>query len=46
VHVLPFALVAPGLSGPLLLLHYITHDLNNATVALRSACRGCWTRRR
>jgi ATP-binding cassette subfamily B protein len=31
--VLPFALVAPGLSAPLLLLHYITHDLNHATGA-------------
>ena len=31
--VLPFVLVAPGLSAPLLLLHYITHDLNNATGA-------------
>ncbi|RYF39857.1 MAG: ABC transporter ATP-binding protein, partial [Comamonadaceae bacterium] len=33
VDVLPFALVAPGLSAPLLLLHYITHDLNAATSA-------------
>ncbi|MDF3836084.1 ABC transporter ATP-binding protein [Cupriavidus basilensis] len=33
VDVLPFALVAPGLSAPLLLLHYITHDLNHATGA-------------
>ena len=33
VDVLPFVLVAPGLSAPLLLLHYITHDLNNATGA-------------
>lgn len=33
VEVLPFVLVAPGLSAPLLLLHYITHDLNNATGA-------------
>lgn len=33
--VLPFALVAPGLCGPLLLLHYITHDLNHATGAAR-----------
>jgi ATP-binding cassette subfamily B protein len=30
---LPFALVAPGLSAPLLLLHYLTHDLNAATGA-------------
>ena len=33
--VLPFALVTPGLCGPLLLLHYITHDLNNAVGAAR-----------
>ncbi|MFM2089467.1 MAG: hypothetical protein RLZZ237_4336 [Pseudomonadota bacterium] len=33
VDVLPFALVAPGISAPLLLLHYLTHDLNNATAA-------------
>ncbi|WP_066270933.1 ABC transporter ATP-binding protein [Hydrogenophaga palleronii] len=33
VDVVPFALVAPGISGPLLLLHYITHDLNNAVGA-------------
>lgn len=33
VDVLPFALVTPGISAPLLLLHYITHDLNNATGA-------------
>ncbi len=31
--VLPFALVTPGLCAPLLLLHYITHDLNQATGA-------------
>ena len=31
--VLPFALVTPGLCGPLLLLHYVTHDLNHATGA-------------
>ncbi|WP_175653226.1 ABC transporter ATP-binding protein [Pseudomonas sp. Marseille-P9899] len=31
--VLPFALVAPGLCAPLLLLHYITHDLNHAVGA-------------
>ena len=31
--VLPFALVTPGLCGPLLLLHYITHDLNHAVGA-------------
>lgn len=30
---LPFALVAPGMSAPLLLLHYLTHDLNAATGA-------------
>ncbi|AUY32013.1 ABC transporter ATP-binding protein [Pseudomonas sp. PONIH3] len=33
VQVLPFALVAPGICAPLLLLAYITHDLNNATGA-------------
>jgi len=33
VEVLPFALVAPGICAPLLLLSYITHDLNNATAA-------------
>ena len=33
--VLPFALVTPGLCGPLLLLHYITHDLNHAAGAAR-----------
>lgn len=33
VDVLPFVLVAPGISAPLLLLHYLTHDLNNATAA-------------
>lgn len=31
--VLPFALVAPGMSAPLVLLHYLTHDLNAATAA-------------
>ena len=31
--VLPFVLVTPGLCGPLMLLHYITHDLNHATGA-------------
>ncbi|WP_445115694.1 ABC transporter ATP-binding protein [Acinetobacter sp. WZC-1] len=31
VEVLPFALVAPGISGPLLLLSFITHGLRNAT---------------
>lgn len=30
---LPFVLVAPGLCAPLLLLSYITHDLQNATGA-------------
>ncbi|MGC5698982.1 ABC transporter ATP-binding protein [Pseudomonas sp. NFXW11] len=30
---LPFVLVTPGLCGPLLLLHYITHDLNHASGA-------------
>ncbi|MGJ7530109.1 ABC transporter ATP-binding protein [Variovorax sp. GB1P17] len=35
VDVLPFALVAPGLSAPLQLLHYITHDLGNAGSAAR-----------
>lgn len=33
VDILPFALVAPGICAPLLLLSYITHDLNNATAA-------------
>ncbi|MGK5058073.1 ABC transporter ATP-binding protein [Janthinobacterium sp. LB2P49] len=33
VDILPFALVAPGISAPMLLLHYLTHDLNNATGA-------------
>ncbi len=33
VQVLPFALVTPGLCAPLQLLHYITHDLNNAVGA-------------
>lgn len=33
VDVLPFVLVAPGISAPLLLLHYLIHDLNNATGA-------------
>lgn len=33
VHVLPFVLVAPGLCAPLLLLKYITHNLNHATAA-------------
>ena len=33
VDILPFALVAPGISAPVLLLHYLTHDLNNATGA-------------
>lgn len=33
--VLPFVLVTPGLCGPLLLLHYITHDLHHATGAAR-----------
>ncbi|MGX9784998.1 ABC transporter ATP-binding protein [Janthinobacterium lividum] len=33
VDILPFALVAPGMSAPMLLLHYLTHDLNNATGA-------------
>ena len=33
VEILPFALVAPGISAPMLLLHYLTHDLNNATGA-------------
>jgi ATP-binding cassette subfamily B protein len=33
VDVLPFVLVAPGLSAPLLLLHYLTHDLHAATAA-------------
>ncbi|MGK5006574.1 ABC transporter ATP-binding protein [Janthinobacterium sp. LB2P70] len=35
VDILPFALVAPGISAPMLLLHYLTHDLNNATGAAR-----------
>ncbi|MCW2293054.1 ATP-binding cassette subfamily B protein [Pseudomonas sp. BIGb0408] len=33
VDILPFALVAPGICAPLLLLSYITHDLNSATAA-------------
>ena len=33
VDVLPFALVAPGICAPLLLLHIMLHDLNNATGA-------------
>ncbi|PHV47371.1 ABC transporter ATP-binding protein [Janthinobacterium sp. BJB301] len=33
VDILPFALMAPGMSAPMLLLHYLTHDLNNATGA-------------
>ncbi|MBW3510279.1 ABC transporter ATP-binding protein [Janthinobacterium sp. NKUCC06_STL] len=33
IDILPFALVAPGISAPMLLLHYLTHDLNNATGA-------------
>lgn len=33
VEVLPFALVTPGICAPLLLLKYITHDLNHATGA-------------
>ncbi len=33
VDVLPFALVAPGICAPLMLLHYLTHDLNAATSA-------------
>ena len=33
--VLPFVLVTPGLCGPLLLLHYITHELSHATGAAR-----------
>ncbi|MGE8466193.1 MAG: ABC transporter ATP-binding protein [Pseudomonas putida] len=33
IEVLPFALVTPGLCAPLQLLHYITHDLNNAAGA-------------
>lgn len=33
VDLLPFVLVAPGMSAPLLLLHYLTHDLNAATGA-------------
>ena len=35
VDVLPFVLVAPGLSAPLQLLHFITHDLGNAASAAR-----------
>lgn len=35
VQVLPFVLVAPGICAPLLLLSYITHDLNNAGGAAR-----------
>lgn len=31
VDILPFALVAPGISAPLLLLSFITHGLRNAT---------------
>ena len=33
LQILPFALVTPGLCAPLQLLHYITHDLNNAVGA-------------
>lgn len=33
LQLLPFALVTPGLCAPLHLLHYITHDLNNAVGA-------------
>lgn len=33
VEVLPFALVAPGLCAPLLLLHTLLHDLGSATAA-------------
>lgn len=33
LQVLPFALVTPGLCGPLLLLHYLTHDLNHGVAA-------------
>ncbi|GIZ12517.1 ABC transporter ATP-binding protein [Pseudomonas sp. NCCP-436] len=33
LQVLPFALVAPGLCAPLLLLKYISHDLNHAGAA-------------
>ena len=33
VDLLPFVLVAPGMSAPLLLLHYLAHDLNAATGA-------------
>lgn len=39
VDVLPFALVAPGMCAPLLLLSYITHDLNNATAAAQRVQR-------
>ena len=33
VEILPFAIVAPGISAPLLLLGFITHGLRNATGA-------------
>ncbi|MBZ9559755.1 ABC transporter ATP-binding protein [Halomonas coralii] len=33
VDILPFALVAPGICAPLLLLHTMLHDLNSATGA-------------
>jgi ATP-binding cassette subfamily B protein len=33
VEVLPFAIVAPGICAPLMLLSYIVHDLDNATGA-------------
>ena len=33
LQILPFALVTPGLCAPLQLLHFITHDLNNAVAA-------------
>lgn len=33
VEVLPFALVAPGICAPLLLLHTLLHDLGSATAA-------------
>lgn len=31
--ILPFALIAPGISGPLLMINYITHGLRSATGA-------------
>ena len=43
--VLPFALVAPGICAPMLLLHTLLHDLGGAAGAA-SACRRCCKRPR